>query len=215
MFLAAELSGRTIDLDLACIETAATAAAALGLEGYLSLNLSPRTLESREFGAGHLVRVLERAGINPSHVVVEITERESIEDIDRLRQNVEALRLRGMGIAADDVGAGNAGLRLLSQDRFDLVKIDLSLIHGGVHQATSLEVIRSIRDLAARTRSSVVAEGVETVDQLRICRDLGLAAAQGYLLGRPEAEPPREAIDLASILDSDPWNILRRERVPA
>ena len=215
LFLAAELSGRTMDLDLACIETAATAARELRLDGYLSLNVSPRTLESRDFGPGHLMRILDRAGVEPNRVVIEITERESIEDLDRLRQNVDSLRNLGMRVAADDVGAGNAGLRLLSQVRFDLVKIDLSLIHGGVMQTTSLEVIRTIRDLAERTHSTIVAEGVETVDQLRICRDLGLSAAQGYLLGRPVAEPPRDAIDLEGLIAADPWIMLRPARIPA
>lgn len=215
LFMTAELSGRTMDLDLACVETAAAAAAELRLTGYLSLNLSPRTLEAREFGPGHMARILARAGIDPGRVVIEITERESIEDLDRLRENVAGLRRLGMGIAADDVGAGNAGLRLLSQVRFDMVKIDVSLIQGGVHQATALEVIRSIRDLADRTGSSVVAEGVETADQLLICRDLGLAAAQGYLLGRPVSEPPRDGVDIEALIANDPWIILRPQNVPA
>ena len=214
LFMTAELSGRTMDLDLACVETAAVAAAHLGLAGYLSLNMSPRTLEAREFGPGHLARILARAGVDPGRVVIEITERESIEDLERLRENIAGLRRLGMGIAADDVGAGNAGLRLLSQVRFDMVKIDLSLIQGGVHHATALEVIRSIRDLADRTGSSVVAEGVETADQLIICRDLGLAAAQGYLLGRPLAEPSRDAVDLDALLAADPWLMLRQSNVP-
>ncbi|MEK6721212.1 MAG: bifunctional diguanylate cyclase/phosphodiesterase [Chloroflexota bacterium] len=215
LFLAAEMSGRTMDLDLACIETAVTTAAELGLAGYISLNISPRTLESVDFSVGHLATILRGHEIDPSRVVVELTERETIEDLPRLQANVAGLRRLGMRIAADDVGAGNAGLRLLSQIRFDIVKIDVSLIQGGVHQATSLEVVRTIRDLAARTRSTVVAEGVETADQLRICRDLGLSAAQGYLLGRPSAEPPRDALDLDQILADDPWAMLNRSKVPA
>ena len=215
LFTTAELSGRTMDLDLACVEIAAAAASHLGLEGYLSLNMSPRTLEAREFGPGQLARILAHAGIDPARVVIEITERESIEDLGRLRENVAGLRRLGIGIAADDVGAGNAGLRLLSQVRFDMVKIDLSLIQGGVHHATALEVIRSIRDLAERTASSVVAEGVETADHLRICRELNLSAAQGYLLGRPVADPPRDGVDLDALIAADPWLILRGSKVPA
>ena len=70
----------------------------------------------------------------------------------------------GMRIAADDVGAGNAGLRLLSQFRFDIVKIDLSLVQGGAEHDTSRAVLRSLRDLAGRWGASVIAEGVETAE---------------------------------------------------
>ncbi len=209
LFLAAEMGGRTMDLDLACLETVTATASQLGLNGYLSLNVSPRTIEAPEFSVGHLSTILRRNEIDPARVVLELTERETIEDLDRLQHNLGGLRRLGMSIAADDVGAGNAGLRLLSQVRFDIVKIDVSLIQNGVHRLTSLEVIRSIRDLARRTDSTVVAEGVETAEQLRICRELELAAAQGYLLARPTPEPPSERIDLDAIIAADPWARLR------
>ena len=90
-----------------------------------------------------------------------------------------------MRIAADDVGAGNAGLRLLSQLRFDIVKIDLSLVQGGVVRATSQEVVLTLKDLADRWGALVIAEGVETVEQLEFVRSLGIRAGQGYLLGVP------------------------------
>ncbi len=196
LFAVAEACGRTVELDLACLDTVTAAAARLGLAGYLSLNLSPRTIESEEFGFAAVTSVLARHGIDPGRVVIELTERDAIEDVDRLRRKLEQLRLAGLRIAADDVGAGNAGLRLLSHFRFDLVKIDLSLVHGGVAHQHALEVLRSIRDLANRWQAEVVAEGVETPDQLQVVRSLGLAAAQGYLLGRPEAEPGLRAVDL-------------------
>ena len=196
MFAVAESCGRTVELDLACLDIVTAAAARLGLAGYLSLNLSPRTIESDEFGFMAVTGVLARHGIDPRRVVIELTERETIEDVDRLRHKLEQLRMAGLRIAADDVGAGNAGLRLLSHFRFDLVKIDLSLVHGGAAHDNALEVLRTIRDLANRWQAEVVAEGVESADQLRVVRSLGLAAAQGYLLGRPEAEPHLRAVDL-------------------
>ena len=101
-----------------------------------------------------------------------------------------------MRIAADDVGAGNAGLRLLAQLRFDIVKIDLSLVQGGTVRATSQEVVRTLKDLADRWGALVIAEGVETPEQLAFVRSLGIRAGQGYLLGRPAEQPGREAVDL-------------------
>ena len=100
-----------------------------------------------------------------------------------------------MRIAADDVGAGNAGLRLLSQIRFDIVKIDLSLVQEGAERDSSRAVLRSLRDLASRWGASVIAEGLETAGQLRTIRELGVTAGQGYLLARPMPRPRLTSID--------------------
>jgi EAL domain-containing protein (putative c-di-GMP-specific phosphodiesterase class I) len=132
-------------------------------------------------------------------VVLELTEREAVEDMDRLIRAAEACRAAGMRIAADDVGAGNAGLRLLSQLRFDIVKIDLSLVQEGSERDSSRAVLRSLRDLASRWGASVIAEGIETVSQLRTVRELGLSAGQGYLLGRPVSDPIQTTVDIGAI----------------
>ena len=91
----------------------------------------------------------------------------------------------GIRIAADDVGAGNAGLRLLSEIQFDIVKIDLSLVQGGILHDPSHAVLRAIQELASRWQATTVAEGVETAEQLAAIRGLGITTGQGYLLGRP------------------------------
>jgi len=165
----------------------------------LSLNLSPRTLETPEFAPGPFVGRLSLAGWEPQRVIIELTEREAVRDIDRLRSVLERLRATGMRIAADDVGAGNAGLRLLSQIHFDIVKLDLALVQEGARRGSSLDVVRSIADLAARWGAMVIAEGVETPAQLRLLRSLPIAAAQGYLLGRPAAVPDQRSIDLDAL----------------
>jgi EAL domain-containing protein (putative c-di-GMP-specific phosphodiesterase class I) len=108
-----------------------------------------------------------------------------------------------MRIAADDVGAGNAGLRLLSQITFDLVKVDLSLVQGGVLRESSLAVMRALRELAERSSATIVAEGIETAHQLEVVRDLGLAAGQGYLLGRPSRGLATEAVDIDGLIARD------------
>jgi EAL domain-containing protein (putative c-di-GMP-specific phosphodiesterase class I) len=202
LFAAAEAAGRTVELDLASLTASVTAFAALGLRGSLTLNVSPRTLESDQFSTHALVQTLRRHGVEPGRVVLELTEREAVEDMERLIRAAEACRAAGMRIAADDVGAGNAGLRLLSQLRFDIVKIDLSLVQGGVVRATSEEVVRTLKDLADRWGALVIAEGVETVEQLGFVRSLGIRAGQGYLLGVPTEHPSDDVIDLDALVRS-------------
>ena len=180
------------------------AASRLRLPGSLTVNLSPRTLEMDEFSIAALLRIIVRHGLDPHKIVVELTEREAVEDLGRLRRAVEDCRVAGIRVAADDVGSGNAGLRLLSQLRFDIVKIDLSLVQGGSHDQ-SLEVIRTLRDLADRWGALVVAEGIETPAHLEAVRSLRIGAGQGYLLGRPAEQPPTTSIDLDGLVRGSGW----------
>ena len=215
MFAAAEATGRTVELDIACLNSVMEAAARLRLPGTLTINLSPRTLETEEFSMHALLRMIVRHGLDPRRIVLELTEREAIEDIDRLRGAVEACRVAGIRVAADDVGAGNAGLRLLSQLRFDIVKIDLSLVQGGQGRSQSLEIVRTLRDLADRWGATVVAEGIETPSQLEVVRSLGIAAGQGYLLARPAEQPPTTTLDLDALVRGSNWPMDGLLAVPA
>jgi diguanylate cyclase (GGDEF)-like protein len=216
LFAAAESVGRTVELDLACVAASISAFALAAPAGSLTLNLSPRTLEADDFSVHSLVQLVRRYGLDPARIVLELTEREAVEDMDRLLRAVEACRAAGMRIAADDVGAGNAGLRLLAQLRFDIVKIDLSLVQGGAVRATSQEVVRTLKDLADRWGALVIAEGVETPDQLEFVRSLGIRAGQGYLLGRPAETPSTAVIDLDALTrSSGDWLVDRLRAMPA
>ena len=199
LFVAAEATERTVELDLACIEVVAANANVQSAAQYLSINISPRTLETEQFRVSDLLVRLAPHGIAPERVVVELTERESIADLDRLLSNLAACRAAGMRIAADDVGAGNAGLRLLSQVHFDIVKIDLSLVQGGVLRDSALAVLKALRDLTDSTHALLVAEGIETREQLEVVRSLGFHAGQGYLLGLPSPKADATRIDLAAL----------------
>ena len=209
LFAAAEATGRTVELDTACIEVVAAEAGHVADDRYLAVNLSPRTLETAEFNAGRFASIFHEFGIEPSRLVLELTEREVVEDIERLRHNLDACRRIGMRIAADDVGSGNAGLRLLSQITFDLVKVDLSLVQSGVLRESSMAVLRALRELADRSSATIVAEGIETAHQLEVVRDLGLSAGQGYLLGRPSTAFTTERVDIEAIIALD--RVRRRE----
>jgi len=206
LFMAAEAAGRTVELDLLCLEIVAAGVGELEDGMYISVNLSPRTLESQLFRAGELKAIFHRNGIRLHQVVLELTERERVEDIDQLRKNVSACRRAGMRLAADDVGAGNAGLRLLSEISFEIVKIDLSLVQGGALHDPSHAVLRALQELAAQWKATVVAEGVETAEQLATIREVGINAGQGYLLGRPGPvrEPRVLDLDQLSIADENP-----------
>lgn len=199
LFAAAAASGRTVELDLACIEVVIKGARAIGSDQLLTLNLSPRTLEVKDFDPAWLLSGLVRNGISPSRVIVEVTERDEVDDMGRLQKTFRLLQQYGLRLAADDVGAGNAGLRLLSKVQFDIVKIDLSLVHDGVRRLGSRAVLQSLRDLALSQDARIVAEGVETPQQLQVIRELSIGAGQGYLLGRPDAAVTTTFVDVRQL----------------
>ena len=199
LFSAAAAAGRTVELDLACFEVVAAGSVSIDPAKVLSINLSPQTLEMEDFSAAWLLEILARYQVNPGRVIVELTEREAVTDLERLRRSVASLQRAGVRLAADDVGAGNAGLRLLSQVRFDIVKIDLSLVQDGAQHDSSRAVLRSLTDLASRQNAIAIAEGLETAEQLRSLRELGITTGQGYLLGRPGSNTTLESVDIEAL----------------
>jgi diguanylate cyclase (GGDEF)-like protein len=185
LFAAAEASGRLTSLDFACIEIIVEGAARLPADQFLSVNITPRTIEAGEFSSAALLAILTRHRFAPERLVVEITENQPLLHPERVRGKIEACRKAGVRFAADDLGAGNAGLRLLSEIRFDILKVDLSLVQRSSPGAPSSAVVQSVVELAARTSALVIAEGVERQLELSQLEELGVTAAQGFYLGRP------------------------------
>ena len=203
LFIAAEATRRTIELDVICARAVLAGAAKLGPDAYIAINLSPRTLESDAFSPLEVVALARKHGIPPTQLVVELTEREAIEDLSRLQAAVATLRRHGARIAIDDVGAGNAGLRLLSEVDFDIMKVDLSLVRAGAHHEPSEAVLRALGTVARQRGQTIVAEGIESPDLLEAVLELRFDAGQGYLLGRPGATLVTDPADLFELMAGD------------
>jgi diguanylate cyclase (GGDEF)-like protein len=185
LFAAAEAGGHVARLDLACVDTIVSGAGSLPADQFLSVNLAPSTLEASEFSSGALLSILARHGFSPDRLVIELTEHQPIHDLERARSRMAAFRRAGVRFAADDIGAGNAGLRLLSEIEFDVLKVDLSLVQRSASEGPSNAVLGSVVELAARTGALVVAEGIERSAQMAPLLRLGITAGQGFYLGRP------------------------------
>jgi diguanylate cyclase (GGDEF)-like protein len=189
LFDAAELSGHVVPLDMACAEAILAAGSRLPDDMFLCVNISPRTVEAPEFSAPAILSLLARHGFPANRLVIELTEHQPIADIEQVRRKLDACRAAGIRLAADDLGAGNAGLRLLSDLRFDVVKIDLGLVQRSSPGAPSSAVVESIVAFARRTGALVIGEGVEHEEQVQQLTSLGVTAAQGYLFSRPGPLP--------------------------
>jgi EAL domain-containing protein (putative c-di-GMP-specific phosphodiesterase class I) len=118
-------------------------------------------------------------------VVLEITERQSIEGVPGLPGRIKALRTLGYRLAIDDLGAGYAGLGTFAILEPDVVKLDMSLVRGCDHEPVKQQLIRSMTSLCKELGALVVAEGIETPAERDTVVELGCDLLQGYLLGRP------------------------------
>lgn len=147
----------------------------------LFVNLHPTELSDPAFFTDS-----ERLHRHAGSVVLEITERASLADLDDVAARVESLRARGYRIAIDDMGAGYSGLSALTRLRPDVVKLDMSLVRNVQESATQRAVVRSITALCHELGFQVVAEGVETAAERDTLVTLGVRYMQGYLFARPD-----------------------------
>lgn len=122
-----------------------------------------------------------------SRIVLEITERSSLDRVPDVRSAIQQLRDRGFRIAVDDLGAGYAGLSSFSQLEPDIAKLDMSLVRGIDQSPRKASLVRSIIEVCTRDLGTMlVCEGVETEAERDTLLRLGADLLQGYLLGRPE-----------------------------
>lgn len=145
---------------------------------YLSLNVSPHTILNCE-DPDLLV------GLAPQRLVLEVTEHSTIEDYAEIASVLAPLRKRGLRLAVDDAGAGYASFRHILQLKPDIIKLDRSLISGLNENQDQLALAAALVSFAEKTGIKVVAEGVETPEELKALQALNVNKAQGYLLGRP------------------------------
>jgi EAL domain-containing protein (putative c-di-GMP-specific phosphodiesterase class I)/CheY-like chemotaxis protein len=178
---AAELLGSLDELGRVIRERAVEAFVQLPSEGLMFVNLHPKDLaDPALFLASEPLSSIAR------RVVLEITERSSLEKLDKVAERIAALRRMGFRIAIDDLGAGYAGLTTLAQLEPEIVKLDMSLVRDVHTNDMKRKIIRSITQLAREIGALVVAEGVENEAELEAVVDLGCDFVQGFYFARPE-----------------------------
>ncbi len=163
-------------LDAACRQVGEWRAAGLDLS--VSVNVSPLELSSPSF-CTDVLEVLRRWDAPPSAVTLEVTETKELHDVDAFLGCIAGAREEGLGISVDDYGAGFASLRRMYELHASEVKIDRSLIKRGF-----VDEVREIVAEAHRRGARIVAEGVETIDDLDVARAMHCDRAQGWLFGR-------------------------------
>jgi diguanylate cyclase (GGDEF)-like protein len=162
----------------------------LNLPGNLFLNVSPETLLDPSFKNGCTLEYINKLGLSPERVVIEITENQPTYDFAGMRAALLHYRAMGFQIAIDDLGEGFSSLRLWSELRPEFIKIDMHFVQGVNADPIKLQFLKSIQLIAESCGTHVIAEGIETSAELSKISDIGIQLGQGYFISRPTPTPP-------------------------
>ncbi|RNL59171.1 EAL domain-containing protein [Arthrobacter oryzae] len=183
-FTEAAVVGLLGELEFAALETALATAPALPPGIYVALNISPETcLDPR------LPGLLQRSGLPLTRIVLELTERLEVTEYGPLLSVLAPLRAEGLRIAVDDAGSGFASMRHVLRIRPDIIKLDRSLIAGIDDDQGRHALGAALLEFARQIGATLVAEGIETPEELAAVAGIGMTAGQGYLIGRPSIHP--------------------------
>lgn len=166
----------------------------------LFLNVDPNLIYDPELRAGFTYEKLKEYGLNPDDLVFEITERSAIGEMNAFAASIEHYQKQNFKIAIDDFGAGYSGLSRVCTLRPNYIKIDMELVRN-IHQfANKSSLVGSIVKFCREMNIALIAEGIETEEELNTLIRLGVDYGQGYYLGRPQEEFAEPAVDLKSAI---------------
>ncbi|MGY4533703.1 diguanylate cyclase (GGDEF)-like protein/PAS domain S-box-containing protein [Pseudomonas sp. TE3786] len=150
----------------------------------VSVNLSARQFAEGQLGQ-RIANILHSSGLSPSSLELELTESILMHDVEETMQVLKGFKQLGLSIAVDDFGTGYSSLNYLKQFPIDVLKIDRSFVDGLPSGEQDAQIARAIIAMAHSLNLAVIAEGVETQEQLDFLREHGCDEVQGYLLGKP------------------------------
>ena len=177
-FAQAASVGLGVALEVRAIKKALAELRTVPGDFYIAINCSPQAIVSDELRSAI-------ADIPPQRIVLEITEHSSVDDYALLRQGLIAPRAAGMRVAIDDTGAGYASMRHILSIDPEIIKLDISLTHQIDRDRKRRALAGALLEFARHTGSTIVAEGVETGEELATLRELGVNEAQGFHFGKP------------------------------
>jgi EAL domain-containing protein (putative c-di-GMP-specific phosphodiesterase class I)/GGDEF domain-containing protein len=172
-------------LERLCRRKAIKAASALPAGRLLFLNIEPEAVADPELRDVMFAALLADAEITADRIVLEITEHQAITDFASFRSTLEYLRALGFKVAVDDAGAGYASLQVLAEVKPEWIKVDMSLVRGIDTDEIRAQLMHSMVSFAERVGVRLIAEGIETFEELSTLRGLGVGYGQGFLFSRP------------------------------
>lgn len=185
LFDAAAESELMFELDRLCRKKALQNANGMKPGHKLFLNCLPSAVMDHEFRNLYLESFVDELKLKPINIVLEITEREAVEHYDLFKKTASYYSDLGFAIAIDDIGSGYSSLETVVELKPDYVKVDNSLIRSINENILKQELLKAIKNLSDKMGSTVVAEGIETEEELDTLRQIGIQTGQGFLFARP------------------------------
>lgn len=190
LFRVAVEHGKLLVLEQICREAAVSHLTGLGRNQRLFLNMNAEVIKDPDFRGGLTKTIVIRQGLNPEQVTFELTERTAITDFDSFSKSLNHYRTQGYSIAIDDAGAGYSSLQSIAELRPNYIKLDRSIVHDVDKDPLKQAMLDAMTGLAAVIHSKVIAEGIETADELAILISKRVHYGQGFFLARPGFPPP-------------------------
>lgn len=198
LFSVAITNNRLLALEQVCREAALTHITALGINQRLFLNMNAEVIKDQDFRGGLTKALLLRQGLNPDQVTFEITERTAITDFDSFSKSLNHYREQGYRIAVDDAGAGYSSLEAITTLKPHYIKLDRSIVHNVDKDPLKQAMLDAMSKLSNVIHSKIIAEGIESADELAVLISKGVHYGQGYFLARPSfplPEIPEEVLE--------------------
>lgn len=190
LFATAVEHNRLLSLEQVCREAALAKMTELKPGQCLFLNMNAEVIKDPNFRGGLTKAFLIENGLNPAQVTFEITERTAITDFDSFTKSLNHYRQQGYSIAVDDAGAGYSSLEAIAALRPNYIKLDRSIVHNVDKDPLKQAMLDAMTRLAAVIHSKIIAEGIESADELAVLISKGVHYGQGYFLARPSFPPP-------------------------
>ncbi|HYB53166.1 MAG TPA: EAL domain-containing protein [Thermoanaerobaculia bacterium] len=185
LFSLAERTEQLIPLERVCRQRSLEAVAGTNGERQIFINLSPAAASDPEFLGPLFLEQVGSFGLAPERIVLEITERTYAIYESLFREVLSKFRSQNFRIAVDDVGTGYSSLSSLAEIEPDYLKFDNVFVRGIDRRRTKQDLLEALLSFARKMRTRVIAEGIETREELRVLQTLGVPYGQGFLLARP------------------------------
>ncbi|MEK5037646.1 GGDEF domain-containing protein [Sporosarcina sp. FSL K6-3457] len=192
------------ELESLCRTKALESAHGLQIKEKLFLNVNPNIMNDTKFRQGFTKDYLGRFNMDAEKIVFEITEKEAIVNLTHFKQTVSHYKEQKYQIAIDDVGSGYSGLNILTDIHPHFMKLDMKLIRNIDVDRTKQSLVKSLCEFAAHSQIQIIAEGIETKEELAKLIELGVRFGQGYYIQKPNSSllPIREEV-IALIVDEN------------
>lgn len=154
-------------------------------EALIFINIHPQVLMDTHYKSGETLQLLDELGISPSQIVFELTEKQAVTDFIEFEKVLNNYRSQGFRIAIDDAGSGYNSLKTLVYLKPEFIKLDKFLIRHIHMDIAQQRLVKLILDFSNQSGTYVIAEGIESVEELNYLQEIGIHYGQGYALGRP------------------------------